>query len=150
MQVNQSFPDTVPTEADVLLARESSRKLSELVTGNHPLRVNTSDDGQQTIEIPAVAARLLVRLLTEMAQGNAVTLIPIHAELTTQQAADLLGVSRPFVVKQIEDGFLPGRKVGAHRRILFQDLMAYKKRIDAERQAALVELAKLDQELGLE
>ena len=76
-------------------------------------------------------------------------MIPIHAELTTQRVADLLGVSRPFVVKEIDENRLPARKIGTHRRVLFQDLMAYKKRIDAERQRALDELSALDEELGL-
>jgi excisionase family DNA binding protein len=84
-----------------------------------------------------------------MAQGNAVTLIPIHAELTTQQAADILGVSRPFVVKEIEEKRLPARKVGTRRRVMFGDLMNYKQRSDAGRQQALEKLAALDEELGL-
>lgn len=145
------IPQSVPTEADMHLAQESSRQLSKLVTPEHSLRLVPADDGKEAVvEIPAVAAQLLVRLLSEMAQGNAITLIPIHAELTTQRVADLLGVSRPFVVKEIEEGRLPARKVGTHRRVLFKDLLRYKHQHDADRQRALDELAQLDQEFGLE
>jgi len=85
-----------------------------------------------------------------MAEGNAVRLIPIQAELTTQQAADLLGVSRPFLVKQMTDNLIPYRKVGTHRRILFSDLMKYKQQIDEKRLQALQELADQAQELDLD
>lgn len=150
MLAELTLPETTPTEAEVRLAQESGRRLSKIVKRDRPLRLTAMDGGRETVEIPAVAAELLVRLLAEMARGNAVTLIPIHAELTTQRVADLLGVSRPFVVKEIEEGRLPARKVGTHRRVLFHDLMTYKKRMDAGRQRALDDLSALDQELGLQ
>lgn len=144
------LPDHIPSEPDIRLASESGRLLAKFHEPGRSLRLIVEGDGTPSIEIPAPAAELLVRLLSEMAQGHAVTLIPIDAELTTQKAADLLGVSRPFIVKEIEAGHLPARKVGTHRRILFKDLMAYKHRTDAERQKSLDELAALDRELGLE
>jgi excisionase family DNA binding protein len=76
-------------------------------------------------------------------------MIPVHAELTTQEAANLLNVSRPFVVGLIEQKKIPARKVGTHRRILFSDLMAFKQQIDRDRLAALDELARQAQELGM-
>ena len=92
---------------------------------------------------------LLMRILTEMAEGNAVTLMPIHAELTTQQAASILGVSRPFFIKQMKEKLIPYRRIGTHRRVRFQDLMDYKNRFDAERAKALEELAAQAQELNM-
>lgn len=140
------YDPVTPSEDDSILARDSSRQLVRFTRSNLSVRI---EDTGETIVLPASAVRLLVDLLSAMADGNAVTLIPIHAELTTQQAADLLGVSRPFIVKQIEDGVMPHRKVGTHRRILFRDLMAYKKATEASRERVLDELAKDAQDLDL-
>jgi excisionase family DNA binding protein len=103
----------------------------------------------QKLLLPATAVRLLLDLLTEMAAGNAITLIPVHAQLTTQQAADVLNVSRPFLVSLLEQGKIPHVKVGTHRRILFEDLMRYKKEIDRERQKALDELIRESEKLNI-
>lgn len=135
-----------PTNDDVRLAKTSSRRLAPFLNRNLQVRIADTDE---QVELPAVAVRLLVDLLSAMAEGNAVTLIPIHAELTTQQAADLLGVSRPFLIKQLEEEVIPFRRVGTHRRILFSDLMKYKHDIDEKRSQTLDELAKQAQELDM-
>jgi len=136
-----------PSERDSRLARESSRRLSPYM--RQDLRVRIKDDDGVELELPAAAVGLLVHLLAEMAEGNAVTLMPIHAELTTQQAADLLGVSRPFLVKLLDEKKLPYRKVGTHRRVLFSHLMRHKEQMDAERHEILDELTKQAQELDM-
>jgi excisionase family DNA binding protein len=150
----REFPETVtPTAEEARLAQESSRTLSRFLAAKprKPLRVRIApdDEAEETVSIPVSAFRLLSDILTEMAKGNAVTLIPVHAELTTQQAADLLHVSRPFLVEQLEKGVIPYRKVGTHRRVLFKDVMAYKETMDHNRLKALDELSAQAQELGM-
>ena len=97
---------------------------------------------------PSVYA-LLTRVVHELARGNAVTVVPIHAELTTQQAADLLNVSRPFLVKLLEAREIPFHRAGTHRRIRLDDLMAYRERRSRGRRTALAEMAREAQEMGL-
>jgi len=141
-----------PTEADAILARESARRLAPQqarANGALELRVVEPDGRSETVTIPAPAFRLLVTTLAEMASGNAVRLIPHQAELTTQEAADLLNVSRPYVIRLLDDGRIPFHRVGTHRRVLFKDLMDYKAEHRRARRASLDRLSALDQELGL-
>jgi excisionase family DNA binding protein len=84
-----------------------------------------------------------------MARGNAVTLIPVHAELTTQEAAEMLNISRPSLIQLLDEGKIDYRRVGTHRRVRFEGLMKYKRAAEAARRAAVEELAAYDQELGI-
>jgi excisionase family DNA binding protein len=143
-----------PTERERTLAGQSSKTIARCLQRDSledfsQIVVLDGEELSPPVFVPKEAMRLLVDLLNQMAEGNVVTLFPIHAELTTQAAADLINVSRPFLVKQLETGEIPFTRTGKHRRVRFQDLMDYKERIDHLRDAALDELAALDQELNL-
>ncbi len=141
-----------PTESEARLARECVRSLAAQLAranGVTELRVVTTDGTNESVTVPTAAFRLLVMVLAEMASGNAVRLIPHHAELTTQEAAELLNVSRPYLVRLLDDGRIPFHRVGTHRRVLFRDVMSYRKQHRRARRSALDELSQLDQELGL-
>ena len=140
----------LPSEAEAILAKETSRILASHVQTAEPLRLRILDDpAKGTVNIPASAVRMLIHILEEMARGNAVTLIPVHAELTTQEAADMLNISRPSLIQLLDEGKIEYRKIGTHRRVRFEALMSYKRAADAERRAALAELAAYDQEIGI-
>jgi excisionase family DNA binding protein len=147
---NLNYPAYIPSEDDSKLSQESSRILTTYLSPNvHHIEIVAADGNKHPAIIPAAAYRLLVDALTQMAQGNAVSLIPIQTELTTQAAADLLNVSRPYLIKQIELGKIPHHKVGKHHRIYFNDLMVYQAQIDLATNRGLDEMVAISQELGL-
>ena len=131
-----------------MVKRNTRRYLS---TQFETQRIQIFDEKNQAhqVELPTSALRLLVDILSELADGNAVKVVPIHAELTTQEAADMLNVSRPHLVKLLESGALPFHKAGKHRRIRFAELMAFKAARDRASAQAMEELAKQAQELRL-
>lgn len=144
----QELPPLLPTEQDSELARTSSRLLAACI-GRGPTARLRVIDGADEIEVPVGALRMLVDILANMAEGNAISLVPIHAELTTQQAADFLGVSRPHLVGLVDKGEIPHHKVGTHRRIYFRDLLEYRKERMGQSRAALDALAEQAQRLGM-
>src|SRR5713226_8238966 len=141
---------TLPSEAESALAKETSSVIASRLRGQDLMRFRILDGAsQQTVKIPSSVVRMLVRILEEMASGNTVTLIPVRAELTTQEAADMLNISRPSLIQLLDEGKIDYRRVGTHRRVRFEALMKYKRKAEAARRAALAELAAYDQELGI-
>ena len=142
----------IPTKADIELSARSSRVLASLTNshkGTQKITVESESGKEESLMIPSVAYELLIDILSQIAQGNAVTIVPVKTELSTQQAANLLNVSRPYLIKLLESREIPYHKVGKHRRILAQDLYKYKADIDAKRSQSLDELTALSEELDL-
>jgi excisionase family DNA binding protein len=135
---------SLPSKEESALAREASRAIAT----KQPEELRVRLDGEEFV-LPKLATRLIAHLLTEMAQGNAVTIIPIHAHLTTQEAADFLNVSRPYLIRLLEDGKVPFQLVGTHRRVRFEDLMTFKTASEAKRREVMEELAAQSQQEGM-
>ena len=142
------FKPDLPTQEEVELAAESSRRIAAVI-GHGETAQLCLYEGDERITVPVSAMRLFADLLNEMGQGNAVYLVPIGHTLTTQEAADMLNVSRPYLVKKLEAGEIPFSRVGRHRRIRYEDLRAYMDRIDEESRAAMAALTGEAQELGM-
>ena len=134
------------------LAQRAARRIGEYLTthpGADPVTIQGELAGDDALVVPREAAVLLAKVLGYLATGEGVTVMPDSAELTTQQAAEFLNVSRPYLIKLLEAERIPYRLVGTHRRIRFKDLRDYKNRDDLQRRRAADELTQLSQELGL-
>lgn len=152
LSVNPHAIETVmPTEKDAALAEQSSRILASYIQSTRVPTIQLIKKGKdpEQVSLPPAAMRLLVDILTQMAEGSAVSLIPIHAELTTQEAANLLNVSRPYLVALLDDGKIPYRKVGTKRRVLAKDVLNYKAKIDEARHEVLDQLSEEAQKLNM-
>ena len=140
----------VPSTRDAALAERAVRKLAALDDETGPVPARFGATPSEPVDIPTPAVQLLREILDQMAHGHGVVLTPLHAELTTRQAADLLQVSRTHLVQLLDDGRIPCRKVGAHRRVRATDIVAYRRETESRRRSALDELTARDQELGLQ
>jgi excisionase family DNA binding protein len=143
---------SLPLDGEVKAALLGQRELAAFLSTQFEtqrIEIFDKENRAHQVEVPTSALRLLVDILGELAIGNAVKIVPIHAELTSQEAADLLNVSRPHLVKLLEAGELPFHKTGRHRRVLFSDLMQFKQRREQSSQDAMEELARQAQELGM-
>ena len=140
----------IPSTRDAALAERAVRKLADLTDDPGPVPARFGAAAAEPVDIPTPAVRLLREILDQMAHGHGVALMPMHAELTTGEAADLLQVSRTHVVQLLDDGRIPCRMVGAHRRIRAADIVAYRRETETRRGSALDELTARDQELCLQ
>ena len=139
-----------PTAKELTTARVASERLTIAEQGNDPPTHFIYDSRrEEAIELPAGAVTVLDDVLKMMASGQGMTLFPRLAEITTVEAADILNVSRPYIIKLLEAGDIPFRMVGSHRRIRLDDLLQYKKESDQRSDEAMDELVALSQELGL-
>ena len=141
-----------PGDVDTEVAGRAARRISDYLSG-HPgedlIEARGEVGGEDALVIPRPTVVMLAQVLGLLASGHGVQIIPKDAELTTQQAADVLNVSRPYLIGLLESGQIPFRKVGRHRRITFEALMEYKRQDVLTRRAAADDLADLSQELGL-
>ena len=129
--------------------RDALMEIARLLRGAQgaPVKLVGAEGG--SVALPDSVVRLLGQLVQALAREQAVAVVPIGRELTTQQAADLLNISRPYLIQLLDRGEIPHRKTGTHRRIALPDLLAYKERRDSRRTQALDDLVRLSQELGL-
>ena len=139
-----------PKPAEIELAKETSRKLAPHLQKDHELRLQIKNGRDlEELVLPRRVAKILLDMLVEVGMGNVVQLTSLQPEISTQQAADLLNVSRPYVVKLVEERAIPSRKVGPRRLLLLNDVMTFKKQMYKDRLEAMNELTRLSQEMGL-
>lgn len=141
-----------PSAEEMALARLSSQELSAVIETNGDAQLLSVVDNHgkaHKITIPVNVLKLTVEILAQLGQGNSVKITPVQAELTTQEAADLLSMSRPTLIKLLDAGVLPYSRTGNRRKVPFSAVMEYRQSIQEQRLQALDELSELDQELGL-
>ncbi len=139
-----------PSKAEQKVALESYNALEEVLESLHKDNpVIEIEETREKIRIPLKALKLLAEILKVTSQGKLFSIVPIATEMTTQAAADLLGCSRPHFVKLLEDGEIDHMKIGKHRRVKFEDVMEYKKKMKANQQELLVKIMNADEESGL-
>ncbi len=141
-----------PGDVDADIAERAARRIRDYLDG-HPdddlIEALGEVGTEDALVLPRATAVMFAQILDLLGQGRGVQIIPKEVELSTQQAADMLNVSRPYLIGLLESGEIPFRKVGRHRRIRFEDLMDYKRRDDLGRRAAADDLAAISEELGL-
>lgn len=145
------FAATTPTAEDAQMADAARRLIMESIDRSNATQITVISDDESTppISVPPHALKLFSRILDLMAKRQTIVLIHQQQEFSTVEAANFLNVSRPFVIKEIEAGRLKHRKVGTHRRVLYEDLIEYEKQLRAKQQDALERMAENAREMGL-
>jgi excisionase family DNA binding protein len=144
LEINQSL-----SKSEQQIATKSHETLTQILTQVHsPMTEIEIEETKQKLQIPSSALTLLNEILKAMSQGKPISIVPVTTAISTQKAAELLGCSRPHLVKLLETGELDFFKVGKHRRIKFEDVINYKQKIKAEQKRKLVEMMHNDEELG--
>jgi excisionase family DNA binding protein len=142
-----------PLGGNPIIAAERERKALERIDkalqARRAAKARLRGPHGEEMIIPRSLYVVLLEALKQLITGRGISIVPVTAELTTQQAADLLNVSRPFLIKILEDGVIPFHKAGTHRRVYLHDLLAYKRKRDAAAQEALGRLVAEAQELGI-
>ncbi|MBI1757613.1 MAG: helix-turn-helix domain-containing protein [Actinobacteria bacterium] len=150
VELNPIQPDERDIDAASSALVQVKRYLEQHRGGPDRVTVRVVDAHDGELVVPRGAVELLARILAYMAEGRAVSVVPAHAELTTQQAADLLNVSRPYLIGLLTAGEIEYRKVGSHRRVMMSSLVDYLRKDDQRRRSKADELTALTREMGLE
>ncbi len=138
-----------PSKSEQRIAEKSHEALSQILEHVHsPMTEIEIEETKEKLQIPVIALELLNEILKAMSQGNPISIVPVATEVTTQKAAEILGCSRPHLVKLLENGELDFIKVGKHRRIKFEDVVNYKQKMKAEQKSLLIQMMNSDEELG--
>ena len=139
-----------PSKEEQRVAMESYNALAEALEQLHTKNPEIEiEETQDKIRIPLKALKLLAKILKVTSQGKLISIIPVATEMTTQAAAELLGCSRPHLVKLLEEGKIEFTKIGKHRRVKYEDIIAYKKRMKAKQKELLIKIMAADEESGL-
>lgn len=139
-----------PSKQEQKVAIESYSALASVIEQLHSDKAEIEiEETKDKIVIPIRALKLLGDILKAMSQGKPISIVPVATEVTTQKAAEILGCSRPYLVKLLEDGKIEFTKVGKHRRIMFEDILKYKKQMKEEQKKNIIDIMNFDEELGL-
>jgi excisionase family DNA binding protein len=148
--LDQTKEPFVASEVEAEIAKAAAEKLQAVAAANQDVNVVVREMSDIIVPLPARAVQLILQLLLAMKDRTPVSIIPYNAELTTQQAADYLNVSRPYLISVIDSGDLPHRMVGRHRRIKFADLLAYEEKTRARRREAIADMVAEAKRLNLD